>query len=167
MAAAWNPKKSPVGSQDAFKKWSECGANTRSVNELKPPVFSQSERKIVALDLPAPASGIHGFFRFKVTSLSTSGKSVFAANIRAHPCLCWTGRRFMICVLTWIYQPSLWFWGPNRFLHLHVNPDRSVFPLAPRRVLRQTVAQLLAPHTCYTGPVNIHSREKVRSGGWK
>lgn len=103
------PKKSPVGSQDAFKKWSECGANTRSVNELKPPVFSQSERKIVALDLPAPASGIHGFFRFKVTSLSTSGKSVFAANIRAHPCLCWTGRSFMICVLTWIYQPSLWF----------------------------------------------------------
>lgn len=46
--------------------------------------------------------------------------------------------QFMICVLTWIYQPSLWLWGLNRFLHLHVNSDTLVFPLALRCVLRKT-----------------------------
>lgn len=75
----------PVRSRDAFKKWSECGTNARLVNELKPPVFSQSERKIVALDLPASAPGVRGFFRFKVTSPSTSGKERFRSEHTSTP----------------------------------------------------------------------------------
>lgn len=70
---------------------------------------------------------------------------------------------FMTCVLTWICQPSLWaFWGANRFLHLRVNPDTSVFPLAQSTVLRQTPAQLLGP----AGPVDTHRAgvRAVRSG---